>query len=97
MIHTEKEIILPETLQLLKELQQDPLLGQFFLVGGTALALHIGHRLSIDLDLFSEKPFDTNELETHLALNYTFNTDYLASNTLKGFIDEIKVDFIAPC
>jgi len=69
-------------------------LEQFFLVGGTALAMHIGHRLSIDLDLFSRESFDTNELETHLARNYAFNTDYLASNTLKGFIDNIKIDFI---
>ena len=60
MIHTEKEVILPETLQLLIKLQQDPLLDVFFLVGGTALALHIGHRLSIDLGLFSGEPFDTN-------------------------------------
>ena len=94
MIHTEKEVILPETLQLLIKLQQDPLLDVFFLVGGTALALHIGHRLSIDLGLFSGEPFDTNELETHLALKYKFGTDYLATNTLKGFIDNIKVDFI---
>lgn len=94
MIHIEKEVILPETLQLLIRLHQDPLLNDFFLVGGTALALHIGHRLSIDLDLFSEKPFDTNELESHLVLDYKFGTDYLAPNTLKGFIDNVKVDFI---
>ena len=30
----------------------------FFLVGGTALALQLGHRKSIDLDLFSQSPFD---------------------------------------
>ena len=29
----------------------------FRLVGGTAIALHIGHRRSIDFDLFSYKPF----------------------------------------
>lgn len=27
----------------------------FYLVGGTALALHIGHRISVDFDLFSER------------------------------------------
>ncbi len=32
--------------------------SQFGLVGGTAIALHLGHRQSIDFDLFSNKPFD---------------------------------------
>jgi hypothetical protein len=30
---------------------------KFYLVGGTAIALHIGHRRSIDFDMFCEKPF----------------------------------------
>ncbi len=94
MIHTSKEIILPETLQLLRKLQKDPILNDFFLVGGTSLALQIGHRLSIDLDLFSDKPFDTDKLELHLVNDFDFSTDYLASNTIKGFIGEVKVDLI---
>jgi len=28
----------------------------FYLAGGTALALQIGHRVSVDLDFFSDKP-----------------------------------------
>ena len=42
----------PDTLELLKKLQSIPELSNTRLVGGTALALHLGHRLSIDLDLF---------------------------------------------
>jgi len=34
----------------------------FRLVGGTAIALHIGHRHSIDFDLFSNKPFKNSDL-----------------------------------
>jgi len=37
-------------------------LKDFVLVGGTALALQIGHRISIDLDLFIEKPFEVEEI-----------------------------------
>jgi hypothetical protein len=33
-----------------------PFIGQFYLAGGTGLALHLGHRLSIDLDFFSPAP-----------------------------------------
>ncbi len=37
---------------------------QFFLVGGTAIALHIGHRESIDFDLFSFDEFDNNKIRS---------------------------------
>ena len=42
MIHREPEVILPQTFNLLQLLQEDESLMDFFLVGGTALALHIG-------------------------------------------------------
>jgi hypothetical protein len=42
----QKETISESTLELLKTLMQDQLLKDFFLVGGTALALQIGHRIS---------------------------------------------------
>ncbi len=45
--------VAPFTLGLLKKLMSLPHIEQFFLVGGTALALKMGHRESIDLDLFT--------------------------------------------
>ena len=48
------ETIPPETLVLLKRVQSLPALKDTRLVGGAALALHFGHRTSIDLDLFGE-------------------------------------------
>ena len=50
MLHL--ETIEPKTLDLLKNLQALPLFAQTRLVGGTALALQLGHRKSIDIDLF---------------------------------------------
>ena len=43
----------PDNLELLKKLQSMEELEGFRLVGGTALALQLGHRFSIDLDFFS--------------------------------------------
>lgn len=43
--------ISPSTLRTLRILMSDPKLQDFVLIGGTGLALHIGHRMSIDLDL----------------------------------------------
>jgi len=52
-----KETVAPQTLDLIKRLFKDTRLDEFVLVGGTALSLQLGHRISIDIDLFSNKPF----------------------------------------
>src|SRR5690348_17064417 len=89
-----KETIEPGTLELLRRLMQDDRLNDFVLVGGTALALQIGHRKSIDLDLFTQQSFDENELSGYLESSKHFRLDFMSKNTLKGEISEIKVDFI---
>ena len=48
------------TLELLRSLMQKEYLNSFVLVGGTALALQLGNRKSIDLDLFSNTDFSSN-------------------------------------
>ena len=53
------------TLQLLKNLQGIDVFANLRLVGGTSLALQIGHRKSVDLDFFGLVDFEslnTNEL-----------------------------------
>ena len=50
------------TLELLKQLQALPVLAETRLVGGTALALQIGHRKSIDIDLFGRIDATSQEL-----------------------------------
>jgi hypothetical protein len=47
------EAVTPEARELLTVLGQLPLLRPFYLGGGTALALRLGHRISQDLDLFA--------------------------------------------
>jgi hypothetical protein len=90
-----KETVSSDTLELLKTLMHDPLLSDFFLVGGTALSLQIGHRRSIDLDLFTIKDFDENALLGEVEEKYNFYTDFQSKNTLKGQINGVKVDFIS--
>lgn len=94
MIQKDPDVILPETFNLLSKTQQDHFFDSFFLVGGTALALQIGHRLSFDLDFFSIQPFENQEVEAHLSKQYGFHTDSVATNTLKGFAQNVKVDFL---
>jgi len=59
--------ITAETLELLKKLQAVPAFSKLRLVGGTALALQIGHRNSIDIDLFGKLSID------EIALNETLS------------------------
>ena len=93
MLH--KETIDAITLELLKRLMGDERLQSFVLVGGTSLALQIGHRISVDLDLFTEKEFEADELREYLEQNYRLQTDYLAFATVKGEIEGVQVDCIA--
>lgn len=74
---------------------QDEELRSFRLVGGTALALQLGHRISVDLDLFANQPFDEQQLREYLEREYGLQTDYISRHTLKGEIDSVQIDCIA--
>jgi predicted nucleotidyltransferase component of viral defense system len=82
------------TLELLKSLMQKEYLNSFVLVGGTALALQLGNRQSIDLDLFSNIDFASNELLTSLLNDYQIVVNNQLSQTLITTINYVKVDFI---
>ena len=60
--------------------------ASFRLVGGTALSLQIGHRESIDIDLFSDVDYgkiDFDSIEKYLALNFSYVDHF--SNRIPGF------------
>ena len=49
------QTVVPELLELLKNIMTDHTFEGFNLVGGTSLALQIGHRNSVDIDLFGQE------------------------------------------
>jgi len=89
------QTIKKETFGLLKILMNDEKLSQFCLVGGTALALYMGHRKSIDIDLFSQQPFEVEKLINHFTNKYDFQIDRQSEATLIGNINSIKIDCIS--
>ena len=93
MLH--KETVDESTLELLIQLQQKEYLKGFYLVGGTALALKMGHRKSVDLDLFSNFSFDAVQLLDDLSTDFSFTLFFSANNTLKGSINQVQVDILA--
>ncbi len=68
----------------------------FALAGGTALALQLGHRKSIDLDIFSSESFSPRELELILEGEKDLKFDFVNSNKsmLFAYINSIKCDFV---
>lgn len=93
MLHI--ETVEPFTLGLLKQLMIDEDLNQFVLVGGTALALQMGNRQSIDLDLFTIQDFVSEDLKSNLISKYNdFQVTIQTPQTLLCNINDIKVDFI---
>ena len=82
------------TLELLENFCEHKNFNDFYLVGGTALALQIGHRKSIDLDFFSKNPFHQDSLKQILINEFNAQILGLAENAITGVIDSIKFDFI---
>ena len=72
----------PETYTVLKSVFEIPEIKKYFaLAGGTSLALQLGHRHSIDLDIFSPQGFNPKELELILASNVHLKFDFVNSNS----------------
>lgn len=88
------ETLSPETRRVLEKISRESWLSNFYLAGGTALALQLGHRISVDLDFFSQKDFSLPLLKKDVA----FVGEYVLTNeedgTLDGLIDDVKVTFL---
>ncbi|WP_028244569.1 nucleotidyl transferase AbiEii/AbiGii toxin family protein [Pseudoclavibacter soli] len=68
----------------------------FYLSGGTALAVHLHHRVSRDLDLFAERDFDAEVLAATLSQRFSdFVPQMVAAGTVNGVIGSTKVQFLA--
>ena len=67
---------------------------EFYLVGGTAIALLIGHRRSIDFDLFKEKNLRINKILQKIRNNgYDFIVTRKVADQLNLIIQDVKVTF----
>ena len=88
-------------LSTLLKLKDNGLLKNFYLSGGTGLAIQLGHRVSLDLDLFTEHP--TAEIPTAKLLSQCgkhfgtakVKTEINAPDQLRIEIDGVKVTFLA--
>src|SRR5580698_9140687 len=79
------EILPPPQKALWNELSE--ISTEFVLYGGTALALHLGHRNSVDFDFFGSRPLDLSQLEQGISLLRGANIIQPEKNTLSAIVD----------
>jgi hypothetical protein len=88
------ETVESSTLELLKKLQRLPVLEQTRLVGGTALALQLGHRKSIDLDFFGTVDCEAEYLRESIAGIASLTILKESPHIHIYIVDGIKVDIV---
>jgi len=96
MSHYFHSDVLPENqLKLFERLSNESFINDFYLAGGTGLALQIGHRRSIDFDFFIQADFDTSAIIGKLTNIGSYKRDNEEKNTINGSLDEIKISFFS--
>jgi len=81
-------------LELLEAIQANAFFDGTRLVGGTALALQLGHRISIDLDFFGDFPFEHQVIAQELGA-YGQVVNVQNTRTIKIYkVDDVKIDFV---
>ncbi len=85
ILNSDQENLLP----LLKAFSLD-----YYLVGGTAIALYFGHRRSIDFDLFTDKSFNSMYLRTKILGSYKIEQTFSqGEGELTILINKVKITF----
>lgn len=92
MLHL--ETVKSDTLGLLKDLMDLPMLLPFNLAGGTSLALQIGHRVSVDLDFFGAHQIPHENILNEIA-TIAEPTVYTNSRSILVVkMNDVKIDFV---
>jgi predicted nucleotidyltransferase component of viral defense system len=73
---------------------EDQFFQNFILVGGTSLALQIGHRNSIDIDLFGDQEINQKIFIDKLSDFGAVEVSQASKNIMITSINDIKVDFV---
>lgn len=90
-----KQTVNPRLLEILSALMNHPIFNEFQLVGGTSLALQIGHRESIDIDLFGFGELEELEVSEFLSSLGKVQVLKKSKNILIYSVDGVKVDLVS--
>jgi hypothetical protein len=83
-------------IKVLKALGPHMVVKGFYLAGGTALAIHYGHRISVDLDWFTPEPFQDGMLLAQALRNagLDLEIEQVSPGTLHGSLQDVRVTFL---
>jgi len=88
----------PKAYSVLGELMANPQIkaNEFVLCGGGALALHLGHRQSTDLDLFTNRSIGPDQMQQVLSNMFSDRLSLYNQSELgvRAFVDGVKLDMI---
>lgn len=85
-----EKVLFGKTKNILALLAKSRLLKEAYLAGGTACALHLGHRVSYDLDFFTFKKFRVSLLAKNLEKIKGFKLERTAWGTILGNFNKIR-------
>lgn len=80
--------------KVLDDLHRLQVTSSFYLAGGTGLALHLGHRRSVDLDFFTDRTFDEDSLLQRIQSFAEFSLAAKEPGTLHAQVRGVKVSFL---
>jgi hypothetical protein len=83
----------PQTRQTLSQLNKTNLIKTYYLAGGTACALHLGHRLSYDLDFFALTPATPEQIRDQLLPLGDLEIYHNQRGTFNGVLNQTKISF----
>ena len=88
------EVLTENTKEVLFNMKKMPAIGQFYLAGGTALTLYLGHRVSFDLDFFAQGDFDELLLIQQLPSLGKFELEKKSPQSILGLLSNVKISFL---
>ena len=86
------EAVSAELIDTLRTLQSIPELDSFRLVGGTAIALQIGHRKSVDIDLFCNERTDKARISHEIKSRFHISNLTVTETNLAGEVNGVRLE-----
>ncbi|MFW6159523.1 MAG: nucleotidyl transferase AbiEii/AbiGii toxin family protein [Acidobacteriota bacterium] len=88
-----KTVLSEEIKKSLNIISQQDFIKSFYLAGGTACTIHLGHRISNDLDFFTKEDFSKFEIQNSMRSSGNFLIDHTDFRTLIGRFNKTKISF----
>ena len=90
----QRETVAPQLLDILKVLMSSQDLQDLRLVGGTALALQLGHRNSVDIDMFGNHSYSASELDIIISDLIDLDTQKGGDTIRAYYTNNVKIDIV---